>query len=76
MAHFTGFGNQVDVADNGKTPIYLGESCGIFLDELSTETILAYLTSRSAQGILAIPWHREWDQLPPAFAERTGPTPG
>lgn len=49
---FVGFGGHAGLADNGKTPIYLGKSCGVVAGNLSTEAILAYLTSRNRQGIL------------------------
>ena len=51
---FAGFGDRASLADNGKTPIYLEQSCGVVVDNLSTEAILAYLTSRNRQGILGL----------------------
>ena len=49
---FVGFDDHTGLVDNGKTPVYLGKSCGVVLANLSTAAILAYLTSRNRQGIL------------------------
>lgn len=67
---FVGFDDHTGLVDNGKTPVYLGKSCGVVLANLSTAAILAYLTSRNRQGILGslVSGVR---QLPPTFTGRS-----